>query len=133
MIPATNGLLGQTIEFREIPTYTWYLDRAGRVVYGFTDSRAAMEQAIYLILRTERYRHVIFSRDYGARLEDLFGMPTSFVMSEVQRRIQNALLHDTRITAVDTFAFETTGEKLLVTFTAHTIFGDLNGELTVDR
>jgi hypothetical protein len=153
MIPAGNGLLGGGITFAEIPTHTFFLDVYGNVCYGYTDGLKAMEQDIYLILRTERYEHAIFSWNYGSEFEDLFGMPVSWVIPEVKRRITEALLQDTRITAVDGFEFaaasaafpvpagtfnQTSAQSaarrgvLTVRFTAHTIFGDVQGVREVD-
>jgi hypothetical protein len=125
MIPMASGLLSEDIKFEEQTSHTFYLDIYGNVCYGYTGGLKAMEQAIYLILRTERYRHVIFSRNYGAELEGLFGMPISWVIPEAERRIKEALLQDTRVKAVDSFDFEVDRGKLLVSFTVHTIFGDL--------
>jgi hypothetical protein len=132
MLPMGNGLLSQDIEFVEIPTHTFYLDKDNNVCYGYTDNLQAVEQAIYLILRTERYQYVIFSWNYGIELEDLFGMAISWVIPEVKRRIIEALLHDTRIKTVDTFSFEVGKGELLVRFTAHTIFGDVDIEKGVN-
>jgi phage baseplate assembly protein W len=131
MIPSGQTVLNRDIEFAETPTHTFFFDIYGNVCQGYTDGLEAMEQAIYLILRTERYRHVIFSRNYGAELDDLFEMPVSWVVPEVERRIKEALLQDTRITAVDGFDFETGKGKLLVTFTAHTVFGDVSADKEV--
>ena len=125
MIPQVNTVLNDDIEFIEQSSYTFYLDIEKNIVFGFTDEREAMKQAIYLILSTERYKWVIFSWNYGIELEDLFNMPISFVIPEVQRRIEEALLQDTRITAVDNFEFEVGKGVLLVRFTAHTIYGDI--------
>lgn len=133
MLPAVNPLLSQDIEFAESPTHTFYLDKDNRICYGYTDSLQAMEQAIYLILRTERYQYVIFSWNYGIELEDLFGMPVSYVIPEVKRRIEEALLQDARIQTVDSFAFDVSGKgELLVTFTAHTVFGDVSAQRQVN-
>jgi hypothetical protein len=125
MLPTVDPALAGGIVFTESPTHTFFLDIYGKVCYGYTDGLKAMEQAIYLILRTERYRHVIFSWNYGIELESLFGMPVSWVVPEVERRIKEALLHDARIAAVDGFEFEIGKRELLVRFTAHTIFGDV--------
>jgi hypothetical protein len=89
------------------------------------------EQAIYLILQTERYHYVIFSWNYGIELEDLFGMPISWVIPEVKRRITEALLQDSRITEVDNFEFDVKKGVVTTTFTAHTIFGDIPIERAV--
>jgi phage baseplate assembly protein W len=127
-----SGLLSEDIKFEEQASHTFYLDIYGNICYGYTDGLKAMEQAIYLILRTERYRHVIFSRNYGVELESLFGMPISWVIPEAERRIKEALLQDMRVKAVDSFDFEVNRGKLLVQFTAHTVFGDLPIEQEVN-
>ena len=83
------------------------------------------------MIMTERYKYVIFSKNYGIELEDLFGMPMTYVIPEVQRRITETLTWDTRIKSVDKFTFKVTGHDLLVTFTARTIFGDVQSGRTV--
>lgn len=132
MIPSTSKTLNNEIEFIEQSSYTFYLDMNNNVVFGYTDSREAMKQAIYLIIETERYKWVIFSWNYGIELEDLFGMPISWVIPEIKRRIQEACLQDTRIKSVDNFEFEVGKGTLLVMFTAHTIFGDISIEKGVN-
>jgi hypothetical protein len=129
---AVNPAMAGDITFAEIPTNTFFLDIYGNVCYGRADGLRAMEQAIYLILRTERYKHAIFSWNYGVEFGDLFGMPVSWVIPEVKRRIREALLQDTRVTAVDGFEFETGKGSLLVKFTARTIFGDVPAERAVE-
>jgi hypothetical protein len=125
MLPSVNPTLNNDIEFVEQSSYTFRLDIDNNVVLGFTDNQEAMKQAIYLILETERYKWVIFSWDYGVEFEDLFGMPISWVIPEVKRRIIEALLQDTRIEAVDNFEFEVGKGKLTVNFIARTIYGDI--------
>jgi hypothetical protein len=125
MLPTDNGLLSQDIEFVEDSSYTFFLDIDKNLVYNFTDQLEAMKQAIYLIINTERYQYVIFSWNYGIELDDLFGQPISYILPEIKRRIQEALLQDTRIEAVDNFEFTVTKGVVFTTFTAHTIFGDI--------
>ena len=86
-----------------------------------------MEQAIYKILLTERYQYLIYSWNYGIELKDLFGKPISYCCVELERRIKEALLQDTRITNVYNFEFENPKfETVLVKFIADTIFGEVN-------
>lgn len=61
------------------------------------DGREAMEQVIYKILNTERYRYVVYSWNYGIELMDLFGMPADYVCPVLEKRISEALLQDDRI------------------------------------
>lgn len=101
-------------------------------VGGYVDELDALKQAIYLILNTERYKFIIYSWDYGIELVDLFGKPIPYIKSEVQRRIEEALLQDNRIESCTDFEFETIDKrKLHVTFIAHTIYGALASDLEV--
>lgn len=108
------------------PTYTYRLNIVTQRVQGHTDGQAAMQQAIYKILRTERYKYPkVYSDNYGVELLDLIGQPVPYVLPELERRITEALTWDERITAVDSFDFDVSKSKVFCKFTAHTIFGDL--------
>ncbi|MDR1755249.1 MAG: DUF2634 domain-containing protein [Eubacterium sp.] len=131
MLPESSNFLRNGYEIVEPSSYTFYLDIEKNICYGFTDNIDAMKQAIYLIIGTERYRYVIFSRNYGIELEDLFGLPTSYVVAEIPRRISEALLHDTRIERVENFSFKIGRGYVYVTFTAVTIFGKIPIEKAV--
>lgn len=119
-------------------TETTYPNRTHRIIVdkdrldGYTDGLEAVAQAIYLILSTERYKHIIYSWDYGVELVDLIGKPVPYVMSELPRRITEALTQDNRITDVTDFEFERKGKKLHVTFTAVTNLGNVPTALEVE-
>ena len=132
MLPTINELLNNDIEIIEQTSNTFCFDLDRNIVFGFTDGRDAMKQAIYLILSVERYKYVILPWSYGVEFEDLYGMPVSWVIPEVIRRIEEALLQDTRIKAVDNFTYQNSKGMLLVTFTVHTIFGDIDFERGVN-
>lgn len=100
-------------------------------IKGYTDSLESLEQAIYLILGTERYKFPIYSWDYGVELNDLFGKPIPYVMSELPRRIKEALMVDDRISDVKDFEFEKTKNQLHVTFSVISDYGELTSELEV--
>ena len=102
-------------------------------VLGTCDGKEAMKQVIYKILMTERYRYVIYSWNYGIELEDLFGMPVSFVCPELERRITEALVQDDRITEVKNFSFDTSRKGIVSTmFTAVTDVGEISAEKEVE-
>ncbi len=107
------------------PGYTHKLLIERDRVSGMTDERDALFQAIYLILNVERYAYPIYSWRYGVELVDLIGKPKDYAMSELKRRITEALLQDDRITAVDGWSFETGRRSVLARFTVRTIYGDL--------
>lgn len=133
MIPSVSAFAAQGFEVREQPTYTHKMDLDKERVIGFTDEKEAMEQAIYKIILTERFRYIIYSADYGIELFDLFGEPVSYVCPELERRITEALLWDSRITAVTDFVFDFPKKGVVhVAFTAHTIFGDVQAAREVN-
>lgn len=132
MIPQTENELKNDFEFEEIPTNTFKLNDSYNQIYGFTDGIEAMKQAIYLMLNIERYEYLIFSWDYGIELADLFGQPINFVMAELERRISEALLQDSRISSVENFEFDYQKNKIICKFTVYTIFGEIETEKVVN-
>ena len=101
-------------------------------INGFVDELESIKQAIYLILSTERYKYIIYSWDYGVELIDLYGKPMSYVMSELPRRIEEALTMDNRIESVTDFEFEQHGKVLHTKFTVVTTVGNIESELEVE-
>jgi len=126
MIPKNSGLLQQDFVIAEQPTYTYAMDKEKNHIRGNTDKLAAMEQAVYKTIFTERYEYVIYGRNYGVQLKDLFGMPKTYVIPEIKRRIAEALLWDKRITRVDNWDFSIPKRGVVeASFRVVTIFGDI--------
>lgn len=133
MIPKTNVILNTEIKPEIQPSKNYKMHFSEERINGFWDKLSAMEQVIYKILNTKRYENQIYSWNYGIELDDLFGEPISFVCPEVRRRITEALTQDERINSVDEFDFNTSKKGVvLVSFTVHTIFGDINSERAVN-
>lgn len=97
-------------------------------VKGFVDELEAMKQAIYKIINTERYKYIIYSWNYGIELADLFGKPLPYVYAEIQRRLEEALLADDRISKVYDFEFSNLRGEVLVKFKVDTIFGEIEAQ-----
>lgn len=131
MLPNTRNDLLNDFEFQSLPSFTYQLDMEKNCMAGKCDGVLAMKQAIYKILNTERYENHIYSWNYGIELKSLYGKPTSYVIPELKRRIQEALLQDDRIDSVDGFSFETNQEKILAKFTVHTNLGEFKEEMEV--
>lgn len=133
MIPGINGFLQEDFEIESQPSRTFKMYLNQEIVNGFTDELDSMKQTIYMILNTERYQYIIYSWNYGIELIDLFGEPVTYVCPELERRITEALTQDERILSVDAFSFDVSVKgKVHVTFTVHTIFGDIDAEKVVN-
>lgn len=133
MIPSTTGFLEQDFELEEQPTHTYKMDMKDDLIRGYTDELEAMRQAIYKILLTERFQYIMYSGNYGIELLDLYGQPISYVCPELERRISEALLWDKRIKSLADFEFSIPQKGVVhVSFTAHTVFGDVRAEREVN-
>lgn len=127
MVPETQFLPDLNIIILPTKTYKMSLYESKRSISGYVDQQEAMKQAIYKIIRTERYRYIIYDWNYGIELEDLFGMPVSYCVPEIERRVTEALLQDIRINEVNNFEFDTSKKGIVLTkFTAYTEFGEID-------
>lgn len=127
MLPSESGV--QVISYfdvQEQPSKTYYLDRANKRIIGtVTDYLKAVEQAVYLILSTERYDYAMYSWDYGIELKDLFGQIKEVVIPNLINRITEALMRDDRINEVNNFKYRIDKSKYFISFTVVTKYGNV--------
>ena len=120
----------EAFEYETQPDFTHKLDDTR--VKGYVDGQEAYKQAVYKILNTERYAHLIYSWNYGIELKSLFGQPIPYVVPELERRIREAITQDDRTVSVNNFKFDTSKFGVVaVTFTATSIYGETEQQLTV--
>ena len=128
MLPERGALLREGFEVAVYPSKTYAMRIGEGTIVGMTDGLDAIAQAVYKALSTERSAYMAYSDNYGVELVGLIGMPTSYVLPELKRRITEALTWDSRIDSVDGFAFEVKDGKVLARFTVHSIHGDARAE-----
>ena len=95
---ATVGNI-ETIENTIQATKTYKI-KDGKVI-GFCDGKEALEQTIFFILSTERYKYLIYSDNYGSEFENVPNIDRDILESELKRRINEALIQDDRIESTD--------------------------------
>lgn len=132
MIPKVNDDLINDFKIEKLPTRTYKLNSASNTVAGFADGLEAVKQSVYIILNVERYRHIIYSQNCGIELSNLFGKPSYYVISELERVITDALIQDDRIKGVSDFNFEINKGKVCADFTVSTIYGEFKTKREVD-
>ncbi len=126
MIPEQNNI-DLTILQEEIqPSKTYYLDLDRKRITEIIDGHNAIIQAVRKILYTERYAYVIYSSLYGIELDRLIGQDYDFIISDIKRTIEEALLIDNRIISIEDFQIEKTG---LDTFTVNFKVNSIEGEI----
>lgn len=135
LLPDTStSSIGETLAIAALqPNKTYQMQiEEERIQSTLSERLAAVEQAAYKILNTERYAHVIYSWNYGVELADLFGKPIPYVLSEIPRRVREALVQDDRINDVTDFDISYVRDNaqgrrgdVLVRFNVRSIYGDI--------
>ena len=115
-----------------VPNKSYRMKIADEKILGNIDELDAIAQACYKILNTERYQYVIYSWNYGIKLQDLFGKPIPYVYSELPRRIKEALTQDDRINSVEDFELSYDKGNVLAKFTVKTNLGNIEMEKGVN-
>lgn len=117
-------------------TRTYGMDLIHHRIKGYVDGKDAVMQAIWKILSTVRYAHYIYSDNYGCDIMNRIynsSLSESYLNTDVPAMIEEALLQDDRIKSISDFSWEQTEKDgIHVTFTAHTIYGDLSVESEVE-
>ena len=105
---------------------TYRVDWKNGRITGFTDGRDALEQAIYKILMTERFAHLIYSWNYGFEMSRLMGRSAPEVQAEAETLISEALSADDRIDSIKDFSIRFPDKRsAAIRFTAVSVFGDV--------
>lgn len=132
ILPTNDQALINDFDIKEQTSNTYKLVYLKDRLKGFTDEIEALKQAIYFILNTERYDYLIYDWNYGFQIKDLIGQNPNDILQTIQSRISDALIQDTRITEVSNFSFDVIKNKVKVTFTVKSIFGDLQLETNIN-
>lgn len=108
------------------PSKTWIIDRNTMQVSRMDAGLEAVRQAVEIALNVERYKWTIYSANYGSELNDLVGEDEAYIIAEIPRLVEGALSTDSRVVSVDDYVYKKTDtNSMTVSFTVHTVFGDL--------
>lgn len=122
MIPQ-GGTLTNNINMKQQSSHTYRLDFASQRISGMCDGLEAVKQAVYKILQTNRFEHLIYSFNYGSELRSMIGSDPLYVQSELARTIREALLQDDRITSIENMRVEFAGDNTIVQFDVVSQYG----------
>lgn len=131
MIPEYTPVDIQENELSSQAHNTYKLHREEKRINGTISGREAMEQAIWLMLQTERFEHIIYDWDYGIGIQPLIGKSKTYTYPTLALRIKEALSKDDRILDVHSFTYEPVKGGIALSFVVNTIFGDVGIEREV--
>jgi hypothetical protein len=126
MIPS-GGSVGST-NIAQQPSRTYKIDLTRKQVVGTVDGLEAVKQAVFKILQTSRFEHLIYAGNYGSEATNVVGGSPAGA-AEVGRFIREALLQDDRITAVQDMQISVAGDEMTATFTVVSTFGSFQAEV----
>ena len=131
MLPRADIDLRGGVIFQDQPTLTWIADPVTRRIRGRGDGWEAIRQAVEIIVSVERFKWQIYTPNFGTDYDGLLGTEPGYAASELQRRLEDAFLPDSRILGIKDFTWSFSGVSLSVRFTVLTVFGDVASGLEV--
>lgn len=134
MIPETlnSDNLTDIEEFESPPSLTYRLDFKNRRIIGKVDDKEAVMQFIKKVLDTSKYAYTSYDWYYGNEILSLVGLPYDYIVAELPRIIDEALLVDDRILSIQNWSFNKTSvDSMHLLFLVRTIFGTLKYEMEV--
>ncbi|MDD4689994.1 MAG: DUF2634 domain-containing protein [Eubacteriales bacterium] len=131
MVPQTNVSITGIREVLQ-SSLTYRIDFDLNQVVGRITNQEAILQMVRLLLSTERYSQVIYTGQYGVELEGLIGKDYDYIVAELPRIINEALLVDNRITKIINYVFKKTNlDSMQVSFDVFSIYGKISTEMEV--
>lgn len=103
----------------------------GKIVEGLE----AIKVWIWLCMHTERFRHAIYSADYGTSLEQYIGhmLSEEYINTDCESEISDALLINEYIESIEDFEAIRNSDSLNISFRVVTKFGSIEVDENVRR
>lgn len=107
----------------------------GQLTGKMVEGLEAIKVWVWLCLHTERFRHAIYSSDYGTSLEQYFGhvLSDEYINTDCESEITDALLMNEYIESVEDFEVARNFDSLDIKFRVVTKFGSLEVDESVRR
>lgn len=104
---------------------------SGKIVEGLE----AIKVWIWLCMHTERFRHAIYSADYGTSLEQYIGhmLSEEYINTDCESEITDALLINKYIESIEDFEAVRNSDSLNISFRVVTKFGSIEVDENVRR
>jgi hypothetical protein len=133
LIPQSDEItLNEDMEEAPQPSLTYKLDlNNGHIGAVVVDGLEAVKQAVFKILATIRFEHLIYSPNYGNEADVGAVRGRTIFETEIERWVREALLQDDRIVSVTQFRFTYDLDTALVQFLVESEYGNYTDELEV--
>ena len=121
----TTQVISNVLETIQMPDKTYYVDFETKRITNIIDKMDALKQTIFFILNTTRYKHIIYSHNYGNELDKIIGLDFDLMKSEIERYTKECILSDDRFVEIRDFIAEPIEkDSMRVEFTVVTYLGN---------
>ena len=128
-----NNDFNAEFQVEEFANKTYKVNFEENYIAGEINDLDAIKQAVYKILYTERFNYLIYSWDYGVEFENLIGKDYEFIVGDLQRRIEEALLQDDRIKKIENLNIKKDKkDSISVSFIVVSKYGNVEMEVDVN-
>lgn len=107
----------------------WGVDtKSGELTGSLVKGREAIKAWIWKALMTERFRYALYSWNYGSELDSYIGktLTDEYLKTDVRLALEDTLLINEEISAIKDYSATVKGDRLTLTFTAVTTYGDVS-------
>ena len=130
-LPRSNIDLTSGVVFQDRPSLTWIADPETHRLRARGDNCEAVRQAVEIIVNVERFRWQIYTPNFGVELDGLLGRDPGYAASELQRRLADAFLPDSRLLGISSFSYTFNSGILTAAVTVDTVFGPVDTTVEV--
>lgn len=119
------------VELTMLKEYAWDFDKNDFLLkdgkFQIVSGIEALKIWIWKALKTERYRYLAYSFDYGSEIDTLTGKAyTKGIMkSEIERYLKEALLISPYIKAVGDILVNISGSSITIEFNVNSVYGEV--------
>lgn len=109
--------------------------RTGQLTGKIVEGIEAIKVWIWLCLHTERFRHAIYSADFGTSFEQYIGhvLSDEYINTDCESEITDALLINEYIESIEDFEAVRNSDSLDIKFRVVTKFGNIEVDENVRR
>lgn len=124
---------GEEVATETAPAMTYEFDFETGEIVGKIDTEKSLKQFIIKSLFTPRDQHEVYTSDFGSEIEELLAEQegSDYVEVELERICREAIESDDRIIEVESVQTTFSADRVYVTITCATVYGDITEEVEI--
>lgn len=127
MLEDMEETLEQDTDVVDVPREFGVNFASGQLTGQIVEGLEALRVWVWLVCHIERYRHPIFTWQYGTELEKYIGQNYSreYMDTVVKKEVEDALMYNEHILGIEDFTTYMEDDRLTMSFTVNTDLGGI--------